>query len=402
MAENEENNQIQIIESHQLAYAEIESQIATAKRYPRKIAEFKDKLMSMANLDQSTAEGCYYALPRAGKSISGPSIRFAEIALSCYGNAVAQADIIKEDDKYVYAMGMCRDLENNVAVRMTVRRRITNKQGRRFNDDMIATTANAACAIALRNVIFKVVPAAFTKAAFDKVKETAVGKADSFANRRAEVLSRLGKLGVDEKRILAVLERPSIDEVTINDVAMLIGLGTAIHDGETTLDEAFPKPVKTGVEGLKDRLQKPTKAQTKPVESKVTPTEPTASEAEKLDIAAKNAKKRTEEHSKPKRGRPAGSKNKPKAEEQQELQPESEAKTKEEVADTEDWPESLPTGDPSEQPEEQPTAADKLKDYLYSCKKCGFKFDVPKVGHENKTQCPNCLTYEIVATADEK
>ena len=160
--------------------------------------------------------------------------------------------------------------------------------------------------------------------------------------------------------------------------------------------------VRTGVEGLKDRLQKPTKAQTKPVESKVTPTKPTDSEAEKLDAAAKNAKKRTEEHSKPKRGRPKGSPNKPKAEEQPELQPEPEAKTKEEVAGTEDWPESLPTGDPREQPEEQPTAADKLKDYLYSCKKCGFKFDVPKVGHENKTQCPNCLNYDIVATADEK
>ena len=389
MPENEENNQIQIIEPHQLAYAEIESQIATAKRYPRKIAEFKDKLMSMANLDQSTAEGCYYALPRAGKSISGPSIRFAEIALSCYGNAVAQADIIKEDDKYVYAMGMCRDLENNVAVRMTVRRRITNKQGRRFNDDMIATTANAACAIALRNVIFKVVPAAFTKAAFDKVKETAVGKAGSFANRRAEVLSRLGKLGVEEKRILAVLERPSIDEVTINDVAMLIGLGTAIHDGETTLDEAFPKPPegKPGVEGLRDKLKEstPTKTQTRPVESTTTPT--TQTEPEKL---------------KKKGGRPKGSKNKQKAEAQPESQPEPEAKTKEEVADTEDWPESLPTGDPSEQPEEQPTAADKLKDYLYSCKKCGLKFDVPSVGHENKTQCPNCFTYEIVVNADEK
>lgn len=269
--EENNNNQIIHVDANPAAVAEIESQIATAKKYPRNLATFKDRLMSLANLDQSTAEGCYYAVPRAGKTISGPSIRFAEIALSCYGNAVAQADVIGEDDKYIYAMGMCRDLENNVAVRMKLRRRITNKHGVRFKDDMIATTANAVCAIALRNVIFKIVPAAFTKAAFDQVKRTAVGDAESFATTRAETISRLGKLGVDEERILYTLGRPSVDEITISDVADLIGLGTAIHDGEATLDEVFPKPMsqETGSGGLKERLKNDKKPPEEPVDPKI-------------------------------------------------------------------------------------------------------------------------------------
>lgn len=141
--------------------------------------------------------------------------------------------------------------------------------------------------------------------------------------------------------------------------------------------------VKSGVEGLRDRLQEstPTKAQTRPVESTTTPTP-------------------QPEQEKPKKrgGRPKGSKNKTKVE----RQPEPEAKSQEEVTDIANWPESLPTGDPKEQPKEQAPSADKLQDYLYSCTKCGFKFDTPKVGHENKTQCPNCLTYDIIATADEK
>ena len=248
------------VNSTPMVVAEIESQIATAKQYPRNISKFKDKVMSMANLDQSTAEGCFYALPRGGKSISGPSIRFAEIALSCYGNAVAKAEVTGEDDKYVYATGMCRDLENNVAISMTVKRKITDRNGRRFNDDMIVVTSNAACAIALRNAIFKIVPAAYTQEAFDKVKQTAVGDAQSFANRRADVLARLQKMGVDEGRVLSALKRASVDELTINDVTVLIGLGTAVHDGDTTLDEAFPEPIaeeqKPGAKGLEQRLAK--------------------------------------------------------------------------------------------------------------------------------------------------
>lgn len=222
--------------------AEIETQITTAKRYPRDIAKFKDKLMTMANLDQETAESCYYALPRAGKPIDGPSVRLAEIAVCCYQNLIAEADVVGEDDRYVYALGWCRDLENNNAIRMKVRRRITYKDGTRYNDDMIAVTANAACAIALRNAIFKIIPGAYIKSVFDAVKKTAVGKANSFTARRDEVVKRLGRFGVTPDRVLGVLGRRSVDEITFNDVAQLIGLGTAIKEGDTTVEEAFPVP----------------------------------------------------------------------------------------------------------------------------------------------------------------
>jgi len=268
MSENTE----MVVSNRAMEIAEIESQIATAKRYPRDIRLFKEKLMSMANLDQETAESCYYALPRGDKAIDGPSVRLAEIALACYQNCVAEADVLMEDDRFIYAMGQCRDLENNVAVKIKVRRRITKsdslecekcqawhgaipkggkckkcksgnvvpKKGARYNDDMIAVTANAACAIALRNAVFKVIPGAYIKPVFDMVKQTAVGQAKSLANRRAEVIARLTKFGVAEDRILAVLNRKSVDEVTFDDVAKLIGLGTAIKDGETTVEEAFP------------------------------------------------------------------------------------------------------------------------------------------------------------------
>ena len=220
--------------------AEIESQIATAKRYPRDIGVFREKLMSMANLDQETAEGCYYAMPRGGKAIDGPTIRLAEIALACYGNCAAEAHVTSEDDHFIYATGQCRDLENNVCVRVEVRRRITDKWERKFTDDMIAMTANAAISIALRNAIFKVVPGAFLKPVFDRCKRTAVGEIRSLAIKRAEVIKKILQFGVTEDRILGIIGKNSVDEITFDDVAALIGLGTAIKDGDTTVEEAFP------------------------------------------------------------------------------------------------------------------------------------------------------------------
>lgn len=254
--ENKTQKTEMVIAQRAIEVAEIESQIATAKRYPRDIAVFKEKLMAMANLDQETAEGCYYALPRGGKAIDGPSIRLAEIALSCYGNCVAEADVLNEDDKFIYGMGQCRDLENNIAVRVKARRRITYKNGKRFNDDMIAVTANAVCAIALRNAIFKIVPGAYLKPVFEKCKETAVGKAKSLASRRAEVVKRVMQFGVVEERILKVLNRKSIEEITFDDVAILIGLGTAIKDGDTTVEEAFPLDFKEAQKESQETIKK--------------------------------------------------------------------------------------------------------------------------------------------------
>lgn len=271
------NQETQIVEAnHAMEIAEIESQIATAKRYPmhttaEQITEFKQKIMTMATIDQDTAEGCYYAIPRGDKPIDGPSVRLAEIALTCYGNCVAESDVVAEDDRFIYAMGQCRDLENNVAVRIKVRRRITYSDGlfcdkcglshnwppkdgqcryckspvsfyqnKRFNDDLIAVTANAACAIAFRNSVFKIIPGAFIKPVFAAVKKKAVGDAKSLIGKRDKVIARLARFGVNTERVLLVLGCSTVDDVTAEHVATLIGLGTAIKDGETTVETAFP------------------------------------------------------------------------------------------------------------------------------------------------------------------
>jgi hypothetical protein len=242
---------------------EIDTQITTAKKFPRSITTFKKRAMELATLDEETAQSCFYALPRDGKSIEGPSARLAEIVAGSWGNLRSQANIVDEDDKFITARGVCWDLENNVAISVEVRRRITGKNGRRYNDDMIGTTANAACSIALRNAVFKVVPMAIIKPIYEAAKRVAIGDATTLAARRDKALKHFAAMGVRQEQIFAKLGRAGVEEITLDDLATLLGLSTAIKDGDTSIDEAFAvqsvpsKPTETGTkaEGLAERLK---------------------------------------------------------------------------------------------------------------------------------------------------
>lgn len=238
--------------------AEIDMQIATARRYPRSIKRFKDEALALATLDEETATGCMYALPRGGKPIEGPSVRLAEIVVSAWGNIRADARVIDVAEKHITAEGLCWDLEKNVAVRVQVRRRITDKNGRRYSDDMIVVTGNAACSIALRNAVFKVIPHAITKTVYDAARKVAIGDAKTLVARRADLVGYFGKMGVKPEQLAAVVNRASIDDITLDDLAVLKGVATAIKDGETTVDQSFPMPPKiTELSGRTELRQKP-------------------------------------------------------------------------------------------------------------------------------------------------
>lgn len=219
---------------------EVDSQIATAKRFPRSLRQFKQKALELATLDEDTARGCFYVLPRDGKNIEGPSARLAEIVAGSWGNLRSQANIVDEDDKFITARGVCWDLENNVAISVEVRRRITNKYGKKYNDDMIGTTANAACSIALRNAVFKVVPMAVCKPIYEAARKVAIGDATTLASRRAKMLDHFAKMGVRPEQVYAKVGKQGVDDITLDDLAVLIGLSTAIRDGDTSVDEEFP------------------------------------------------------------------------------------------------------------------------------------------------------------------
>lgn len=219
--------------------SEIDMQIATAHRYPRSIKRFRDESLQMVTLNESVAESCIYALPRGGKTIEGPSARFAEVVASAWGNCRAGARTISDQGDFVTAQGVFHDLERNVAITYEVQRRITDSKGRRYNADMIGVTANAACSVALRNAILKGVPKAFWDDMYQAARKTVMGDFKTLANRRAEAMKAFMAFGVNEAQVLAKLEVSGVEDIGLEHLVTLRGLLTALREGDTTPEQAF-------------------------------------------------------------------------------------------------------------------------------------------------------------------
>lgn len=219
--------------------AEIDVQISTAKAYPRSLKMFQDRALTMATLTEDIAETCSYALPRAGKVIEGPTIRLAEIIISTFGNIRSGARIIGNDGKSVTAQGFCHDLETNNFVAVEVKKRITYKDGRTFNEDMQIMTGNAAAAVALRNAIFKVVPMALIMPIYEKAKEVAKGTAETLITRRNKAVAYFNDLGVKNEQICEVLEIKKIEDIDLDRLMLLTQYRSAIKNGEATIKTIF-------------------------------------------------------------------------------------------------------------------------------------------------------------------
>jgi hypothetical protein len=225
------------------AKAELDVQISTAKAYPRNQTTFISDAIMLATLNQDTAESCFYCLARTGQGgkseIKGGSIRLAEIVASCWGNIHAGSRIIENDGKCITAQGVAWDLEKNVKLTREVKRKITNKEGRTYSEDMQTVTGNAACSIALRNAIFAVVPKALVDCVYDAAVKFSVGDQRTFPVIRKEKMDKIIKMGIEPAKVLAFFNRKSIEEIDADDLRQIIGIGTSIKDGIISIDKAF-------------------------------------------------------------------------------------------------------------------------------------------------------------------
>lgn len=236
--------------------AEIDTQIATAKAFPRSIKQFMDKAESIATVTEEVAASCNYALPRAGKNIEGPSVRLAEIVVSAYGNIRAGARVIDNDGKTITAQGICHDLENNNCMTVEVKRRITGRDGKTLSEDMQVVIGNAACAIAFRNAVYKVVPAALIDPIYEKTKEVAKGKAETMVKRREKALEYAKSIGITNEQICEKLAVVKVEDIDLDKLATFRAILTGIKNGDITIQDAFPGKEADPADTKRDRIEK--------------------------------------------------------------------------------------------------------------------------------------------------
>lgn len=235
--------------------SEIDKQISTAKKYPRSIKKFRHKATELVTYSEAVAGACIYSLPRGGKQLVGPSVRFAEMVASAYGNLRCGARVVDEGDAFITSQGVCHDLESNLAITFEVQRRITTSKGQRFNDDMIGVTGNAANSIALRNAILRCIPKALWAEVYDAARKTAVGDAKTLTARRQGLLEKFGALGVTKEQVFGLLDKPGIDDITIDDLERMIGVFNAIREDPKRLDEFFSPPAGEAKQKATDALR---------------------------------------------------------------------------------------------------------------------------------------------------
>jgi hypothetical protein len=199
-------------------------------------------------MDTETASTCTYAVPRSGKQITGPSIHLAKILAQFWGNLRVEAKVINIDARHVTSQAIAYDLENNLAIKVEVKRSIMGKFGR-FNDDMITVTGNAGNSIAMRNAILSVIPRAVVDKVYKSALNTITGdvsdKTKLIAKRKQVLDGFKDSYGVTEPEVLKAIGKASVEHIDAEILVTLIGIAQAIKDGDTTVEDAFKSKSQT-------------------------------------------------------------------------------------------------------------------------------------------------------------
>ncbi|MCH3980473.1 MAG: hypothetical protein LKE41_00870 [Prevotella sp.] len=237
------DNSIQQVNIDPVERANVDSQVATAKQYPRDIKRAINNSIVMATMDMETAQSMSYALPRGGKPITGPSVHLAKLIVSNWGNIRAEAKVVQITDKQIISRGTCWDLENNVATAFEVRRSILNKYGKRFTDDMITVTGNAANSIAYRNAVFSVIPKAVTDQVYKAAQHMITGDLSTeeklIARRKKCIDFFKDEYGISEKEVIMLCGKQTINQIKADEISILLGIAQSLKDGDTTVDDVM-------------------------------------------------------------------------------------------------------------------------------------------------------------------
>jgi hypothetical protein len=222
-----------------LARAEINQLIATARRYPREIDNRKitERMVKMATYTEAAASECFYAIPRGGTIIYGPSVRLSEVASYCWGNMHSVARVVNVDKigRTVTSQAVAWDLEANVQEAVEYTNRITIG-----GDDGVKTAALAAISLAKRNAKFALIPRVVWWPVFQKCMDVAVGSAVPIGAQIIEMQKAFSRYGIVLEQIMEKLGRTHPGDITEDDILKLRGFYVAIKENEAQAGDIFP------------------------------------------------------------------------------------------------------------------------------------------------------------------
>ena len=224
------------------AVAEAQGKLLIAKKFPRdEIAAYSKAIEACRR--KTMAKKAFYAYPRGGQTVEGPTIRFAEELARCWGNIDYGIKELSQDGGKSELQAYAWDLETNA---QSVQN-FTNPHQREVKGKMQSLTsqrdiyeANANMATRrMRARILAILPAWFVEDCIAECKRTLAGdNEEPLIDRVKKMVIQFQKFGVSQEMIERRLKR-KVETMTTDDFTEYIGIFNAIKEGESKVAEWF-------------------------------------------------------------------------------------------------------------------------------------------------------------------
>lgn len=225
------------------AVQEVQASLMIAKNIPRDQFEGERRILEACKR-KSLAESAIYAYPRGGQTVSGPSIRLAEVLAQNWGNlSYGVRELEREDDRSIM-QAYCWDLETNTKREMTFQVghfRDTRKDGKKkLTDerDIYEMVSNQG-ARRVRSCILGIIPPDIVESAVEQINKTLSGGTDEPIKDRARKMLRVFEKFSVSKEMLENKIGHSLEEISEEELTELRAIYNSMKDGMTKRDDWF-------------------------------------------------------------------------------------------------------------------------------------------------------------------
>lgn len=231
------------------AVAEVQAAVVVAQQVPRDITNALEAMRESCK-QPGLADRAFFRFPRAGQTVSGPSVHLARELARCWGNVQYGIQELRRDDESGYSemQAWAWDVQTNARSMSTfvAPHAKDTRQGRRNLTDLRDIYENNANqgARRLREAIFSILPVWFTEEA-KALCETTLrdGGGKSKAQLSADMVAAFDGLGVSKTRLEKRFGKA--DKWGDHDLAQLRVIGASIKQGTVTAEDEFPNAVES-------------------------------------------------------------------------------------------------------------------------------------------------------------
>ena len=225
----------------QRAIAEVQAALVIAKQFPRNPIEAYDRVMNACQRP-GLAQSAVYSYARGGTSVTGPSIRLAEMLAQNWGNIQYGIRELSSENGESTVEAFAWDVETNTRqtkVFQVPHIRYTRQGTKKLTDprDIYELVANNG-ARRLRACILGVIPGDVVDAAVDQCEKTINANADTSPEGVQKLVKAFEQFGVTKDDIEGFIQR-RLEAITPANVVSLRKIFTSLRDGMSSAKDWF-------------------------------------------------------------------------------------------------------------------------------------------------------------------